>query len=135
MNNESEIKLELLKMTAKVVSALVKSGQKNENDVDELIESIYAKFSDVYTRGGDVTTQRPNPAVPIEDSIAEDHITCLEDGKKMKMMRRYIMRNYGLTPEEYRERWGLPSDYPMTAPSYSKKRSRLAKDIGLGVNK
>ena len=72
--------------------------------------------------------------MPIEDSIQHDYLVCLEDGKKMKMMRRYLRTSYNMTPEEYREKWGLPSDYPMTAPSYAKKRSSLAKDIGLGKN-
>lgn len=72
------------------------------------------------------------PAVPVKKSVHEDYIICLEDGKKMKLLKRYVMREYGLTPDEYRQKWGLPYDYPMVAPNYAKKRSQLAKENGLG---
>ncbi|MGI4960053.1 MAG: MucR family transcriptional regulator, partial [Janthinobacterium lividum] len=75
---------------------------------------------------------RPEPAVPVKRSVFADYIVCLEDGKKMKMLKRHLMTSYGLTPQAYRERWGLPPDYPMVAPSYADKRSALAKSIGLG---
>ena len=76
--------------------------------------------------------ERPQPAVPIKKSVTPDHIICLEDGKKLKMLKRHLNTAYGMTPDEYRERWGLPHDYPMVAPNYAKKRSALAKEIGLG---
>lgn len=78
---------------------------------------------------------RPQPAVPPKKSVTPDYIICLEDGKKLKMLKRHLKTAYGLTPEEYRERWGLPADYPMVAPSYTAQRRKLAKDIGLGLRK
>ena len=78
------------------------------------------------------TEERPAPAVPVKKSVLPDHIICLEDGKKLKMLKRHLKTSYDLTPEQYRERWGLPADYPMVAPNYAKRRSALAKEIGLG---
>ncbi len=75
---------------------------------------------------------RPDPAVPVRKSVFADHIVCLEDGRKLKMLKRHLMTSYGMTPDAYRERWKLPPDYPMVAPSYAEKRSALAKSIGLG---
>jgi predicted transcriptional regulator len=76
---------------------------------------------------------RPQPVVPIKKSVTPDHIVCLEDGKKLKMLKRHLKTAYNLTPEQYRERWGLPPDYPMVAPNYAKQRSQLARDLGLGT--
>ena len=90
-------------------------------------------FSTLQTLGSDSAPQeRPEPAVPVKKSITPDFIICLEDGKKLKMLKRHLKTSYDMTPEEYRERWGLPADYPMVAPNYAKKRSTLAKKIGLG---
>jgi predicted transcriptional regulator len=80
-----------------------------------------------------ISADRPQPAVPVKKSVTPEHIICLEDGKKLKMLKRHLKTAYNMTPEEYRERWGLPSDYPMVAPNYARQRSRLAKDIGLGT--
>ena len=83
--------------------------------------------------GSQPAPDRPRPAVPIKKSVTADHIICLEDGKKLKMLKRHLKTAYNMTPEEYRERWGLPRDYPMVAPNYAKHRSSLAKKIGLGT--
>jgi len=83
--------------------------------------------------GGEREKERPTPAVSIKRSITPDHIVCLEDGKKLKMLKRHLKTAFNMTPEEYRERWGLASDYPMVAPNYAKQRSKLAKQIGLGT--
>lgn len=80
-----------------------------------------------------LAADRPQPAVPIKKSVQPDHIICLEDGKKLKMLKRHLKTAYNMSPDDYRERWGLPADYPMVAPNYAEKRSRLAKDIGLGT--
>jgi predicted transcriptional regulator len=80
-----------------------------------------------------MAAERPQPAVPVKKSIHPDYLVCLEDGKKLKMLKRHLKTSYNLTPEQYRERWGLPPDYPMVAPNYAKQRSKLAKDIGLGT--
>lgn len=127
-----DTKLEILKLTAKTVS--VSPGEATQEEVEDLIEVIFNKFLDLY---GDksMSTTLLKPAVPVEDSIQQDYLVCLEDGKKMKMLRRYLMTSYGMTPEQYRKRWGLPRDYPMTAPSYSEKRSGLAKESGLGTHR
>ena len=80
-----------------------------------------------------VSSERPQPAVPIRKSVMPDYLICLEDGKKLKMLKRHLMTAYKMTPEQYRDRWGLPPDYPMVAPNYARQRSKLAKDIGLGI--
>src|SRR5699024_4113306 len=80
-------------------------------------------------------TEKQKPAVPVRQSVKQDYIVCLEDGKKLKMLKRYLMTSYGMTPDEYRKKWGLPADYPMVAPSYAEKRRQLAKAIGLGTKR
>ncbi len=94
------------------------------------VKAVYAALDDV--RIGAATPSLPKPAVPIKRSVTPNYIVCLEDGRKMKMLKRHIKTDHNMTPKEYRERWGLPSDYPMVAPAYSKQRSALAKKIGLG---
>jgi predicted transcriptional regulator len=96
----------------------------------QLIAQVHASLSE--TGGEPSGPARPSPAVPVKKSVTADYIVCLEDGKKLKMLKRYLKTSYDLTPEQYRERWGLPADYPMVAPNYAKKRSQLAKKIGLG---
>ena len=126
---------EILALTTNIVSAHLSNNTVPAADIPALIERIYKTLSGV---GGDVTaanvsTERPQPAVPIRKSVMPDYIVCLEDGKKLKMLKRHLKTAYKMTPEQYRERWGLPNDYPMVAPNYAKTRSRLAKDIGLGT--
>ena len=129
----SDDKAFLMELTAQIVAARANESDLNAKDINHIYKEIYMGLTAI-AADGDFTHDIPKPAVPIEDSIQHDYLVCLEDGKKMKMMRRYLRTSYNMTPEEYREKWGLPSDYPMTAPSYAKKRSSLAKDIGLGKN-
>lgn len=122
--------IEALTLTASIVSAHVSHNAVKADDLPNLIISVFQSI-----KGVNVVADRPPeliPAVPIKKSVFSDHIICLEDGKKLKMLRRHIQTAYGLTPEAYRTKWGLPYDYPMVAPDYAEKRSELAKTIGLG---
>ncbi|MBO6782811.1 MAG: MucR family transcriptional regulator [Alphaproteobacteria bacterium] len=121
----------LLQMTTQVVSAYVGNNAVPENQIPDVIQSVYGSLEGLTNGGGDAPTKQ-KPAVPIKKSITPDHIVCLEDGKKLKMLKRYLRTTHGLTPDEYRSKWGLPADYPMVAPNYAKQRSAFAKEIGLG---
>jgi predicted transcriptional regulator len=123
---------ELLSLTSDIVAAHVSNNTVAVSDLPGLIEQVYKTLSGVGGTG-DAAADRPTPAVPIKKSITPDFIICLEDGKKLKMLKRHLKTAYDMTPDDYRERWGLPSDYPMVAPNYAKQRSRLAKAIGLGT--
>ena len=96
-----------------------------------MIRSVYQVLNELRTKG--TPAELPEPAVPVKKSVTSDYIVCLEDGKQLKMLKRYLRNTHGMTPDEYRKRWGLPADYPMVAPNYAKKRSKLAKAIGLGT--
>lgn len=122
---------ELLAFTTEIVSAYLSNNVMPSSDVPGVIEQVFKTLANVNT-DVNVSMDRPQPAVPIKKSVTPDHIICLEDGKKLKMLKRHLKTAYGMTPEEYRERWGLPADYPMVAPNYADQRSKLAKDIGLG---
>jgi predicted transcriptional regulator len=122
---------ELLALTAEIVSAHVANNSVGQGDVPELIQSIYGKLTELAS-GEDASMVELTPAVPIKKSVTDDYIICLEDGKKLKMLKRHLMTAYGMTPEEYRAKWGLRPDYPMVAPNYALKRQELAKKIGLG---
>lgn len=122
---------QLLLLTTDIVSAHLSNNQMVQDEIPALIQKVYKTLSNVSPDAA-AMAERPQPAVPIKRSIAPDHIICLEDGKKLKMLKRHLKTAYNMTPEEYRERWGLPADYPMVAPNYAKQRSKLAKDIGLG---
>lgn len=123
---------EILSLTTNIVAAHVSNNSVAVTDLPQLIREVYRTLTDVGT-GSEREVERPNPAVPIKKSIAPDFIVCLEDGKKLKMLKRHLKTAYDMSPEEYRERWGLAPDYPMVAPNYAKQRSRLAKQIGLGT--
>jgi predicted transcriptional regulator len=125
-NNE-----ELLVLTTEIVSSYLSNNTVSTGEIPALIEQVHKTLTNVSSDSG-LAADRPQPAVPIKRSVTPDHIICLEDGKKLKMLKRHLKTAYNMTPEEYRERWGLPADYPMVAPNYAKQRSRLAKDIGLG---
>ncbi len=131
MASQHPTHIELLTLTTEIVSAHVSNNAVSGHDIPSLIESVFRTLSNVNNAAPHLV-ERPQPAVPIKRSITEDFIICLEDGKKLKMLKRHLKTAYNMTPEEYRERWGLPADYPMVAPNYAKKRSALAKDIGLG---
>ncbi len=123
---------ELLSLTSDIVAAHVSNNTVGVSDLPGLIEQVYKTLANV-GGAGDAAADRPTPAVPIKKSITPDFIICLEDGKKLKMLKRHLKTAYDMTPDDYRERWGLPSDYPMVAPNYAKQRSKLAKAIGLGT--
>lgn len=126
---------DLLQMTTQIVSAYVQNNSVESADLPKLIGKTYSALSDI--AGNDTDGRRPGlePPVPIADSVTEDHIICLEDGKPFKSLKRHLRTHYDLSPDEYRAKWGLPGDYPMVAPNYAKARSRLAKDMQLGRNK
>jgi predicted transcriptional regulator len=121
----------VLGLTAQIVSAHVANNSVAPDALPSLIQEVYKTLSGVGKEA--VQQERPQPAVPIKKSIFADHIVCLEDGKKLKMLKRHLKTSYNMTPEQYRERWGLAPDYPMVAPAYAKHRSSLAKKIGLGT--
>lgn len=123
---------ELLALTTNIVAAHVANNSVALSDLPRLIREVHETLSNV-GGGAQREPERPNPAVPIRKSVMPDYIVCLEDGKKLKMLKRHLKTAYNMTPEEYRERWGLPADYPMVAPNYAKQRSKLAKQIGLGT--
>ncbi len=120
---------ELLELTTKVVAAHLSNNAIAATDVPGLIVTVHQTFA---TLGPEEPAPKPEPAVSIKQSIKPEYIVCLEDGKKLKMLKRHLKTAYNMTPAEYRERWGLPRDYPMVAPNYAKTRSALAKKIGLG---
>lgn len=124
---------ELLALTTDIVCAQLTSTQIPTDDIPAVIQKVYKTLATVSSEPAASLAERPQPAVPIKRSVTPDYLICLEDGKKLKMLKRHLMTAYNMTPEEYRERWGLPADYPMVAPSYAQKRSKLAKEIGLGT--
>ena len=130
-NNMSTGRGELLALTAELVSAYAGNNELGVAAVPELIDAIFAKLSELSVDEPPLPESR-TPAVPVKRSVTGDYIVCLEDGKKLKMLRRHLMTTYGMTPEEYRVKWGLKPDYPMVAPNYAAKRQELAKKIGLG---
>ncbi len=125
--------IDLLSMTTDIVSAHVSNNTVSKAELPGLIETVYKSLG---AMGGEMmfNGDRPQPAVPVKKSVHPDYIICLEDGKKLKMLKRHLKSAYNMSPEEYRERWKLPADYPMVAPNYAERRSVLAKDIGLGTS-
>jgi len=128
---ELEMKETLITLTSDIVAAHVSNNDVAVGDVPSLITNFYAALANLGEKPV-VEEPKPQPAVAIRNSIKPEYIVCLEDGKKLKMLKRYLRTNYNMTPEEYRARWGLPADYPMVAPAYAEKRRDLAKKIGLG---
>lgn len=121
-----------LQMTAEIVAAYVANNSIPSEQLPELIRSIYGTLGSLGRGGEEPAADKKKPAVPINKSIHNDYIICLEDGKKLKMLKRYLRSTYNMSPDDYRKRWGLPPDYPMVAPSYAARRSEFAKSIGLG---
>jgi predicted transcriptional regulator len=122
---------ELLTLTSDIVAAHVSNNSVASSDLPSLIESVFGTLSGLGAEAAEPEVEL-KPAVPIKKSITDDFIICLEDGKKLKMLKRHLKTAYDLSPEEYRAKWGLPHDYPMVAPNYALKRQQLAKKIGLG---
>ncbi len=129
---DSEAKPDLLAQTVQIVASFVSHNTVAVGDLPRLIEQTHAALR-AQSHPGHAEPERPRPAVPIKKSVTPDYIVCLEDGKRLKMLKRHLMTAYGLTPEQYREKWDLPPEYPMVAPNYAAKRSELARKIGLGA--
>ena len=131
MSLDSNDHKEILAHTASIVAAHLSNTQTAPDDIPSLIQKVYRSLTNI---NGDsvIASERPQPAVPVKRSVTPEYIICLEDGKKLKMLKRHLKTAYNMSPEQYRERWGLPADYPMVAPVYANQRSNLAKNIGLG---
>ncbi|MCQ8242466.1 MucR family transcriptional regulator [Rhizosaccharibacter radicis] len=124
---------ELLGLTAQIVSAHCSNNQVEAGSLPGLIHQVFQALSSAGTPEATAKDEpAPQPAVPVKKSVFPDYIVCLEDGKKLTMLKRHLSSRYNMTPAQYRERWGLPSDYPMVAPNYAERRSALAREIGLG---
>lgn len=130
---ESSVKPNFISLTAQIVSAYVSHNSISTTDLPKILAETYAALRDIDQAPKTAeAVEELKPAVSIRKSVQQDYIVCLEDGKKFKSLKRHLRTHFNMTPEEYRERWSLPDDYPMVAPSYSATRSRLAKDNGLG---
>ena len=123
---------DVLQMTTQVVAAYVGHNSVVEAQIPEVIKSVYASLAGLNGHNEANARAKQKPAVPVKKSITADYLICLEDGKKLKMLKRHLRTAFGLSPEDYRAKWGLGSDYPMVAPNYAKQRSAFAKKIGLG---
>ena len=132
MSEQQQDPRELLELTTEIVAAHISNNTVAMGEIPELIQQVYRTLSTVGANGA-AAPERPQPAVPVRKSVTPDYIICLEDGKKLKMLKRHLKTAYNMTPEEYRERWNLGPDYPMVAPNYAAQRSSLAKKIGLGT--
>ncbi|MEP6831123.1 MAG: MucR family transcriptional regulator [Rhizomicrobium sp.] len=130
MRDDHRSEEEILKLVTEIVSAYVSKNPVAAEDLPNVIKSVHATLGGFQSSEGN-SPARP-PAVPIKKSVTPDYIVCLEDGRKLKMLKRYLRAQYGLTPEAYRAKWNLPADYPMTAPNYAARRSEFAKQSGLG---
>ena len=119
-------------LTAEIVSAYVSNNTVASSDIPALINQVHSALLRVSTGEAEASSEPLKPAVPVKRSINPDYIVCLEDGKKFKSLKRHLRTQYGMTPEQYREKWGLAADYPMVAPNYAAARSQLAKQMGLG---
>ena len=124
---------DLLALTTEIVAAHVSNNTVAVGDLAQLINQVYQSLANIGSAPVAAPASRPQPAVTVKKSIQPDYLVCLEDGKKLKMLKRHLKTAYNMSPEAYRERWSLPSDYPMVAPNYARQRSRLAKEIGLGT--
>ena len=122
----------LLRMTADIVSAYVSKNALPSQQIPEVINTVFASLTGLNSGPRETPSEPLKPAVPIRKSVTPDYIVCLEDGKKLKMLKRHLRSTYNMSPDEYRSRWGLPADYPMVAPNYAAQRSEFAKRIGLG---
>ena len=136
MTDSKEVQANILEMTVEIVASHVSNNSVAIGELENLISKVFGALTNL----GDTAPllampNRPQPAVPIKKSVMPDHIVCLEDGKKLKMLKRHLRTAYNMTPEQYRERWGRPPDYPMVAPNYARQRRDLAKRIGLGTGR
>jgi len=123
---------DLLRLSSKIAAAYVGNHSTPPERVGDLVNTIHGALRSLNGHASPVPQEKPKPAVPISKSVQPDHIVCLEDGKKLKMLKRYLRARYNMSPEEYRRKWGLPVDYPMVAPAYAQRRSEFARQLGLG---
>jgi predicted transcriptional regulator len=126
---------DLVGLTAEIVSAYVSKNTVGREDLAAIISDVHDALSRASNRAGNPEREELKPAIALKKSVTPDYIVCLEDGKKFKSLKRHLRTHYNLSPEEYREKWGLPHDYPMVAPNYAAARSALAKEMGLGTRK
>lgn len=129
-SNNSRISSEL---TANIISSYVSNNNLTPELLPGFVENVHASLATAIAKEPTFDHPKRRPAVPIKNSVSDEFLICLEDGRKLKMLRRHLKQAYGMTPEQYRSRWELPADYPMVAPGYSAKRSELAKKMGLGT--
>ncbi len=131
---QADINEMLITLTSDIVAAHVSNNNVDVEEVPALISNVYGALAGL-GQAAAVVEKLPEPAVSIRSSVKPDYIVCLEDGKKLKMLKRHLMTHYNMTPEDYRARWNLPADYPMVAPNYAEQRRSLAKKIGLGTKR
>jgi predicted transcriptional regulator len=134
MNGNEGAEDTLLTLTADIVAAHVSNNSVAVNDLPTLIQNVHSALTGISSNGA-APEAKPEPKVSIRSSVKPEYIVCLEDGKKQKMLKRHLMTNHGMTPDEYRQKWGLAADYPMVAPNYAEQRRALAKSIGLGTKR
>ena len=134
MEENNNLNETLITLTADIVSAHVSNNSVAVNDLPQLIQNVHGALSGLGVRVQEPEA-KPEPAVSVRSSVKPDYIVCLEDGKKLKMLKRHLMTHYQMTPDEYRANWGLAADYPMVAPNYAEQRRTLAKKIGLGTKR
>ena len=127
-------KAEIIDLTTEIVSAYVGHNNVSTTELPTLIHQVFDALANAAKTTGRSVTEKAEPAISIRKSVTPDYLICLEDGKKFKSLKRHLRTHYNLGPDEYREKWGLPADYPMVAPNYAQARSRLAKKMGLGQN-
>jgi predicted transcriptional regulator len=130
--NTAEGSPQFIELATDIVSAYVSNNSVGAGDLPSLIKEVYGALSRVQNGEATAPAEAAKPAVPVKKSITPDYIICLEDGKQFKSLKRHLRTQYGLSPEQYREKWSLPADYPMVAPNYAAARSKLAKQMGLG---
>jgi predicted transcriptional regulator len=130
--NANEGSAQFIELATDIVSAYVSNNTVSTEELPSLIKDVFGALSRMTTSESAAPAEVAKPAVPVKKSITPDYIVCLEDGKQFKSLKRHLRTQYGLSPEQYREKWGLPSDYPMVAPNYAEARSQLAKQMGLG---
>ena len=130
--SKEESEQDVRRMTAEIVAAFLAANSVQATQLPDLIRSVFTALNSLDGRPEEPTAEPLKPAVPIRKSVTRDYIVCLEDGKKLKMLKRHLRTTYNMSPEDYRAKWGLPADYPMVAPAYAERRSEFAKKIGLG---
>ncbi|MBS0271065.1 MAG: MucR family transcriptional regulator [Proteobacteria bacterium] len=127
--------LDMIALVADVVAAYVSNNEMEASEIPAFVQQVHKSLCNLGSSRSYLLHDRQEPVVPIEESIQPDYIVCLEDGRRLKMLKRHLKTAYNMTPDQYRERWNLAPDYPMVAPNYAKRRSSLAKDIGLGTRR